>query len=137
MQMKRTFKTEDNRKDNIFAAWLRYSQVLDEKFGVAIGEDHLFEEIFEGLADITELTRETISFKLDNGQKIKDLSIPESITQHLCPKDAIYVCLGKTDNEWWLLDIVSVGSFVNAKKGEFHLTLNPIYIEDPKRMQLQ
>ncbi len=120
--MKRTFPSEHSRKDQLFAAWIEYLHQVHAKFEIG-----RFDEIYEGLATVSDLTPNRMRLNLHEGTKVRDISIQPKISYHTQRQDVVFIVIGLHKGIWWPLDVISIGSFVSSKGDEVHITFNPIY----------
>ncbi|MBX3021427.1 MAG: hypothetical protein KF799_07080 [Bdellovibrionales bacterium] len=121
--MNRTLTSEDNRKTVLFDAWIAYLMKVHLEF-----DDSQIDEIYEGTAVISDLTKNTIGFHLEDGRKLRHVPIDPDISKHSCRLDMMYVILGRRNNRWWPLDVLSIGSTLLGKQSAAHITYNPLYI---------
>ncbi len=117
------FKLADSRKDQLFRAWIEYLTQIHSQF-----EGIQFDDGYEGLAEVTEISENFINLKLDNKKKIKGLRITSEIKKHLTPEDTLYIVLGRLNGTWWPIHLVSVGTILGEVNGQsqFHMTINPL-----------
>ncbi len=121
--MERTFASEDKRKDQLFKAWNEYLR------NVHVRASQIdFEEVYEGSAFVSGVTKNTLSLRLENGQKLRHLGINPEISAHSARLDGVFMTLGLAQGKWWPLNVVSIFSLVNYERGEVHVTLNPVTI---------
>jgi hypothetical protein len=123
--MKRTFENEDNRKNLLFEAWNEYSQEI-------LGRPELkfFDEIYEGVGTVSDLSVNRIGFHLEDGRKIRHVQISSLISQHSVRMDQLYMILGRQNEKWWVLEIISMGScfFEKDARMRLHFTVNPLLV---------
>jgi hypothetical protein len=129
--MNRTFKSEDARKNKLFEAWIAHLTEFHSRFK---GDE--FDEIYEGIAVVSDLSKNRIGLDLDDGRKIRDVPISPQVSSESCRLDSMYVVLGLKDGKWWTLDVISIGSVLNCKKGGAHVTFNPLYVNPSHRQNL-
>jgi hypothetical protein len=118
-----TFQSEDDRKTKFFAACIHYLTEFHGPMG-----DVEYEEIYEGMAAVSQLLVYRIGFKLDDGRTLGDIPISSRISQAARLSDSMYILAGRQKSKWWLLDVISVGSIVDVKSGKIHVTFNPLYV---------
>ncbi len=125
--MKKTFQSEDTRKDKLFDAWNGYlSEVIDPKFNLLVKDPTQFDRTYEGLVTITRMTPIYMNLKLETGEKINQVPISEEIMESSDLEDTMYMVLGKKENKWWPLDLISIGSIF--AKDRVHLSFNPLIV---------
>lgn len=120
-----TYKTEDDRKDKLFAAWNDYLDAIEREFGHETQNGDEFQEILEGLAFLDSTSKGKMSLAFESGEIIKDLTVSEEIRVNSKSEDMLYIMLGNFSGKWLPIEVVSIGSWVNEKKGEFHMSVNP------------
>lgn len=121
--MSKTFETENGRKDSFFEAW--NNELIDR---ADRPDAKALEEIFEGLVTVSDLSRNRFGLRLDDGRKIDHVSLSPEVGRQVYRDDQIYVVLGRKKDKWWILDVISIGSFLGEGKSGFHLTLNPLLV---------
>lgn len=126
--MRNKFSAEDRRKTSLFSAWNSYFERIHTELGSK--EDFEFEQIFEGLAHVTEVAKNSMTVQLDEAKSVCKFEITGQISKQAVSKDLIYIVLGKTDGNWLPLDIISVGSLIAGKEMGFHLTINPLHMRN-------
>lgn len=119
--MNRTFASEDERKTKLFDAW---NSLLFEAWQRDPNEE--FEEVYEGPATVSEISKNFIGLHLDDGRKLRDVVVNEPITRQSMRLDVMIIVLGKKQDKWWPLQLMSVGSVISRR--EFHVTINPLLI---------
>lgn len=119
--MKRTLMSENTRKEQLFSALNEYLQ----KSYPQLSQIYL-EEVYEGMATVSGLSKNRINLYLENGRKIKDIPIDSQISVLSSRLDLMYVFLGRNRGKWWLLEVVSIGSVIGDNMSEAHVTFNPI-----------
>lgn len=134
--MKRTFKTEDRRKDKLWIAWNEHLAAIAKKFSPD-GEEFIFGKVYEGLAKIQSISENTMKLKVPNGEKACFIPITKDIMESSCIKDDIYIVIGKYQNRWWPLEVATIASFVNFKTGEFHFSINPEITKEYNRKAME
>lgn len=120
---RRTFEAENIRKDELFAAWIKYFYELHSKPGF-----NRFDEIYEGFVTISDLSQNRMSFVLDDKRKIHQIPITLQISEKTCQSDAMCVVLGRKKSQWWPLDVISIGSVIPGGTTGIHLTINPLLL---------
>ncbi len=120
--MKRTFASEDERKNKLFECWITYLKGVHTKTNL-----EKFDEIYEGLAYISDLSKNRLGLHLDDGRKLRHIPISQEISELSVRLDAVYIILGKISDKWCPLDIISIGSTIELEPAQFHMTLNPLY----------
>lgn len=118
--MKRTFATEDERKTKLFESWIFYLTAIHRQFVGA------FEEIYEGLVTVSDLSKNRIGFHLEDGRKLRHIPISPDINANTCRLDCMYVVLGRKKDRWWPLDVISIGSIIGSEPEGLHMTINPL-----------
>jgi hypothetical protein len=121
--VEKNVSNEIERKEKLFDALNRYFEDNDEKLSQIF-----FEEVYDGLATVSDLSKNHIGFELENGKKLKQIPITPQISELSACDDLMYVLLGRNRGKWWLLDVMSIGSLMNANMSEAHLTFNPQYM---------
>jgi hypothetical protein len=121
--MKRTFESENIRKTKLFDAWIEYLRTIHSEFGEVASE-----EIYEGLATVSDLSRNRIGFHLDDDRKLRHIPIAPAISEQSCRLDTMFVTLGLREGRWWPLDVISIGSVIFGRRNEGHITYNPLYV---------
>lgn len=128
----RTFASEDDRKTKLFAAWTEYLCQMHTRYQYENGDPWNFEVIYEGSAHIQSKSKNQLNLHLESGERIRYLDVTTQISRLSCPMDMVFVVMGKHQEKWWPLDIISIGSFLDFKRDQFqnfHLTFNPNLIE--------
>lgn len=121
--MNRTLKTEDVRKNKLFEAWIKYLTAVHEKFKL----DN-FEEIYEGIATVSEISKNRVGLHLRDERKLRHIPISTEIGNYSCRLDSMYVVLGLLEDRWHVIDVISIGSICGTQLNEVHLTFNPLYV---------
>ena len=121
--MNRTFASEDKRKTKLFEGWIEYLTKIHFQF-----EENEFEEIYEGVAVVSDLSKSRIGFHLENGKKIRHIPISQEISCDSSRLDSMYIVLGLKNGKWWPLDVISIGSIIPGKPDIGHITYNPLYM---------
>jgi hypothetical protein len=122
--MERTFATEDDRKTELFKAWIEYLSSLHSPT-----DDDKFEEIFEGLATVSDLSKNRLGLHLEDGRKLRHIHITPEIGRQSCRLDSMYLALGLRDGQWRALNIISVASLIFGNPQKVHITFNPLYVD--------
>lgn len=123
--MERTLKDEDTRKTKLFEAWMNHFQNTNAEIC-----EMEFEEIYEDMTTISDLTKDRISFHLNDGRKLPPIPITRQISENSYPTDLMFVILGRQKNKWWILDVISVGSMLPGQTHDnIHMSFNPIHVE--------
>lgn len=123
----RTFATEDKRKTKLFDAWIAY--LVETHAGFGDLDDCNFEAKYEGIVDIVRISKKNMDLKLEDGRTLRHISINQKIFETSLKSDSMYVILGLLEGKWRVLDIISIGSIINPKKGEVHFTFNPVHVD--------
>ena len=125
--MNPSFATEDERKDKLFHYWNKH---LDEN-QVCNCPDQ-YDEFYEGMAMISEISKNSISLQLDDGTKVRFIFVTPEIKANSRRLDAMYLALGKRDGKWKILDVISIGSIldISTPKAKAHLSMNPLLIQN-------
>lgn len=118
--MNRTYASEDDRKTKLFESWNAHLKKIHEQFS-----DHNFEQLYEGTATVSELSTNFMGLHLDDGRKLRYISISPEIKEHSSRLDLIYLLIGQRDGRWWPLEVTSIGSVVEYMSGKVHFTFNP------------
>jgi hypothetical protein len=126
--MNRTFESEDKRKGQLFSLWIEYLRVVHRQFG-----EYEFEDVYEGVATVSDLSKNRIGFCLADGRKLRNIPITPQISQRTSRLDHMYIVIGLSNGKWWPLDVISIGSIVgdcNLEGGGkgVHMTFNPEYL---------
>ncbi len=121
--MNRTFATEDQRKTMLFQKWINYLKQLCFRF-----EGIEFDDIYEGMATVTDLSKSRMGLHLQDGRKIKHVSITPQIGLFSLHLDLMFIVLGLKDGKWWPIDVISIGSIISGKPEGAHITMNPMYV---------
>lgn len=124
--MNRTFFSEDARKTQLFEEWNAYL-----RDGLPHFAGTGFDEIYEGTAVVSEVSKNFIGLHLNDGRKLRNVPINPGISLQSVCLDVMMIVLGKRGGKWWPLHLVSVGSKISAK--EFHITVNPLLMVTPVR----
>ena len=120
--MNKTFANEDSRKNKLFEAWNKHLQNIHHQF-----PQNSFNEVYEGIVTVSELSKSYLGVHLDDGRKLLHIQIDPHVSAHSSCLDLIYIVLGKRNEKWWPLEVVSIGSTLGEK--EAHLTFNPQLID--------
>ncbi len=120
--MKRTFTTENFRKDKLFAAWIGY---LTELHTQAITDE--FDELIDGVADILKISKDFMELKIEEAGRSFTIPITAEIQAHSLTTDKIFIIVGRKNENWFAVDVISIGSIVDAGGGQVHLTINPLH----------
>ena len=91
----RTFATEDDRKAKLFDAWIHY---LSEIHNRLVGCD--LDKKYEGAADISRISRQSMDLKLEDGRKLRNIPITPQIFEKSLKCDSMYVILGQHERQW-------------------------------------
>jgi hypothetical protein len=126
--MKRTFQSEDRRKDRLFEAWI---QCMLEREPDSWPDS--FDEIVEGTAVFSGGKKNQIAFELENGRRIRPVELDPRVLKQLSTGDAFHFVVGRLDGVWQVIEIHSVMSFVPAERGKtgIHFTVNPMLTARP------
>lgn len=121
----KTYATEDKRKDKLFKAWIDHLYATYANFG----KEEEFDDIYEGLVKIQNMTASSMNIELEDGRKIKGLPITKDIFDNLLKDDTLYMTIGRKKSQWLPLEVTSIASFVNKKNGMFHFSVNPLMVQ--------
>lgn len=129
--MNRPFENEDKRKEQLFSAWIEYLRVVHKQ--MAQFGDREFEDLYEGVATVADLSKNRIGFNLADGRKVRHIPITPQISQRTSHLDHMYIAIGLSNGKWWPLDVISIGSIIgdcNVQGGGkgVHMTFNPLYV---------
>lgn len=119
----RTLASEDTRKAKLFTAWISYLNNLHAQF-----QDETFEEFYEGMATVSELSKDRIGLRLEDDRTLRHISIVPEISAQSCRLDQIYVVLGRRGAKWWPLDVISIGSVLGGRLDKAHISYNPLHV---------
>lgn len=121
--MKRTFKSEDDRKTKVFNAW-----ILCMRERTAGAWPDRFTEIYEGSGILIGRTKNKHIFELENGRKIRPVELDPRVSQHLESEDHFHFIVGRKERKWVIIEIQAVLSAVNGGPGQsgIHMTVNPL-----------
>jgi hypothetical protein len=122
--MKRTFLTEDSRKTKLFEAWNQYLQQTCLEL-----EGEIFDEIYEGSAMVSDISKNRIGFHLKDGRKLRHIPITPEISESSSRLDHAFLTLGRREGSWRVLFVVSIGSIIPGKRGGAHITVNPLLVD--------
>jgi hypothetical protein len=123
--MAKSFANEDNRKTKLFYAWNNYLRIVRVKFQLETKEAQCFDEIWEGLSNVANISENSLELTFEDKSKIKNLSVNPQVINLSYKGDTIYLIAGRLGKDWWPLEVVSVGSIINEAQGGFHFTINP------------
>jgi hypothetical protein len=122
--MKKTFASEDKRKDKLWIGWID----LLREIHMRVNTEEM-QEFYEGSVTISDFTRDRISFKLSEGRRlVREIFITPQIAATTDISDMMYVILGRQKDKWFILDVISIASFVDKDRGEFHFSMNPLHM---------
>ncbi len=125
--MRNKFFAEDQRKTLLFNAW---NSFFENSRLQACTKQH-FEEFYEGLAHVTDVTKNSMMVRLEEASTVCRFRITEQISDHSKAEDLIYLVAGRLGGKWLPLDIISVGTLIPGKESGFHLTINPLHTPHP------
>lgn len=117
----KTFEEENSRKEKLFEAWQHYLNEFFEAMPDQIG----FDDIYEGLGTVTALKENTINLDLEDGRKLFHISVSPKIAQNSRCEDLMFMTLGRKDNKWYALNVISIGSLIGKLNNEIHMSINP------------
>ena len=108
--MERTFASESERKEKLFAAW-------DDLLAQYHKESLAYDEVYEGLALVSHVAKNIIHLHLESGEIIKNLWVGPHVCEHISRMDDLYIVLGKRGAKWWPLEVLSIASPLNPDGG--------------------
>ena len=125
--MRNKFKAEDDRKTLLFDAWNSFFE--NKQLQTFPKQD--FDQFYEGLAQVSEVTTNSMTIRLQEAVCVSKFQITEQISKQTRAEDLIYIVIGRRGQKWLPLDLVSVGTLIPGKGNEagFHLTINPLYMQ--------
>ncbi len=129
MKKYKSFKSEDVRKDALFAAWNSHLDNVHDRIKLQNGIQ--FEEILEGIATVLRVTSSEIRIQFE-GIEAQIEATPE-ICSHLSVSDALYWEVGKRGKSLTPLSLISIGSTIHGRQSGIHLTINPQMLMDSKQ----
>lgn len=128
--MKRTFGSEDKRKDRLFEAWIPYLKKMEGRWG-----NREFDEIIGGIAVVHQVHADRLSLRWNEMKKVREVQVPVEISRDTCKEDCLMVTAGRVGTDWWPLEVESIGSVVRGKKSGIHMTVNPILMAEYRAAQ--
>lgn len=126
--MKRTFASEDKRKNKLFEAWNGYLQATP----ISLNQKDNFDELFEGIVTVTDVSANYLSVHLEDESNVHKIPINIKISFHSLRHDEMFMVLGLTkEGKWWPLDVTSIGSAFDHRHNtcNSHVTINPLLME--------
>lgn len=131
--MRRTFASEDKRKDALWEAWEAHLKTMRETFDSGRFGAGPFDDIFEGQVHFSYIAKKSATARTESGKKLGQLVIDPQIKKLSSREDDLYIVAGKHRNKWWPLEVYSIGSIVNLEKGEVHFSFNPVLMGIDKK----
>lgn len=123
--VKRTFESEDKRKDRLFEAWNIHLKKMEERWG-----NHQFDEIVGGIAVVVSVSSDRLRIRWTDMKRAGEVEITSEISSFTSKEDCLMIAAGRIGKQWWPLDVESIGSVVRGKKAGIHMTVNPLLMEE-------
>jgi hypothetical protein len=121
--MNKTVLAENVRKNRLFDAWIGYlthihTNLLNEEC----------DELIEGVTCILSLSKNRMVVRAEDSGQVYTLPISGDIRKHCLVSDKVFFVIGRKGKDWWPVDVISIGSEIKSNKNEFHITINPLYM---------
>jgi len=122
--MKRTFSSEDVRKDKLFDSWNEYLDCLQKNMDFGNCDETICD-----IAVVKEVFETEIVLRFEETHKTLKLFVPALVLKHCEKLDNINLTVARKGETWWPIDLITIGSIVQGKKSGIHFSVNPRYFK--------